>query len=80
LFEVQSCALLAVIVRGSQLSRKFFLRMMVLSGLLVEKKSETSKYLSDMGLALGQYSADKENGADLHKRPHNDEERNWERM
>ena len=57
LFEVQSCALLAVIVRGSQLSRKFFLRKMVLSGLSVEKKLEASKYLSNMGLTLDQYSA-----------------------
>ena len=57
LFEIQSCALLAVIVRGSQLSRKFFLRKMVLSDLSVEKKFEASKYLSDMGLTLDEYSA-----------------------
>jgi len=57
LFEIQRCALLAVIVRGSQLSRKFFLRKMVLSDLSVEKKFEASKYLSDLGLTLDEYSA-----------------------
>ena len=57
LFEIQSGPFLAVIVRGSQLSKKFFLKKMVLTGLSQKKKLEACKYLSEMGLTLDQYSA-----------------------